>query len=77
MPAGAVTVARLGAVDRQWDANWPVEVQRLAIADALAVHRLAGTRRVVEDVLDGAGAVYRLVETKAACARSAGCGLRS
>ena len=47
---------------RQWDAGWSVEVQRLAIADALAVHRLAGTRRVVEDVLDGAGAAYRLVE---------------
>ena len=49
---------------RQWDANWPVEVQRQAIADALAVHRLTGTRRVVEDVLDALGAEYTLTEQR-------------
>ena len=47
---------------RQWDASWPVETQRQAIADALEVHRVAGTRRVIEDALDAVGAVYVLTE---------------
>lgn len=47
---------------RQWDASWPVEVQRQAVAGALAVHRIAGTRRVIEDALDAVGAVYTLEE---------------
>lgn len=47
---------------RQWDASWPVEVQRQAIADALAVHRIAGTKKVVKDALDAVGAEYVLVE---------------
>ena len=51
---------------RRWDAAWSVEVQRQAIADALAVHRLAGTRRVVEDSLAALGAEIVLSEQRSA-----------
>ena len=47
---------------RVWGSEWPVETQRQEIADALEVHKLAGTRRVIEDVLDALGAVYVLTE---------------
>lgn len=47
---------------RQWDAAWPVAVQRAAVAAAYAMHRRTGTRSAVEGALEEAGAEYRIVE---------------
>lgn len=34
-----------------WDASWPVETKRWAIIDSIRLHRIAGTRGAVDDVI--------------------------
>ena len=45
-----------------WDPGWSAELQRAAIADAYAQHRLKGTPAGLKRALDHIGAVYNLVE---------------
>ena len=45
-----------------WDPDWPAELQRAAIADSHAQHRLKGTPAGVKRALDHIGAVYEIVE---------------
>ena len=45
-----------------WDPDWPPKLQRAAIADAYAQHRLKGTPAGVKRALDHIGAVYEIVE---------------
>ena len=45
-----------------WDPDWGPELQRAAIADAYAQHRLKGTPAGVKRALDSIGAVYEIEE---------------
>lgn len=45
---------------RGWDAAWPVDVQRQAVAAAWEGHRRAGTHAGITAVLDHYGATYAL-----------------
>ena len=45
-----------------WDPDWPADLQRTAIADAYAQHRLKGTPAGLKRALDHIGAVYEIVE---------------
>lgn len=45
-----------------WDPDWPPALQRAAIADSYAQHRLKGTPAGVKRALDHIGAVYEIEE---------------
>ena len=47
---------------RRWDPAWPEQTRREAVAGAIAVHRLRGTRAAIEAALDEIGAVYDITE---------------
>ena len=51
-----------------WDPDWPPALQRAAIADSYAQHRLKGTPAGLKRALDSIGAVYEIVERPAGVA---------
>ena len=61
-PVEALPFLAWGLGVQRWDAGWPIEVRRRAVAGAIRRHKIRGTLGAVKAALDEVGAVYDIEE---------------